>query len=66
MLDENIETALVIEDDVDWDIHIRDIFVELSHNMALQTQFPNLLPRSKPITAPYGKKTAWQESFVLN
>jgi hypothetical protein len=56
MLDEDIETAMIIEDDVDWDIHVRDIFTEMSNNLAQQTLFPSLTPRSKPTSAPYGKK----------
>lgn len=55
MLDENIETAMIVEDDVDWDIHVRDVFTELSHNLAQQTLFPSLSPRSNQTIAPYGK-----------
>lgn len=53
MLDENIESAMVIEDDVDWDINVRDIFAEMSHQFAEQTLFPNLVPSPD---APYGKR----------
>jgi hypothetical protein len=53
MLDENIESAMVIEDDVDWDINVRDIFADMSHQLAQQTLFPNLVPQPD---APYGKR----------
>ncbi|KAJ5381905.1 uncharacterized protein N7496_004333 [Penicillium cataractarum] len=54
MLDENIETAMIVEDDVDWDLHVRGVFTELSHNLAQQTLFPSLSPRSNQTIAPYG------------
>jgi hypothetical protein len=55
MLDEDIETAMIVEDDVDWDINVRGVFTELSHNLAQQTLFPSLSPRSNQTIAPYGK-----------
>lgn len=55
MVSENIETALILEDDVDWDINIRNVFAELSHQMSLQKTFKQLTPQTKPRTAPYGK-----------
>lgn len=61
MLDENIESAMVIEDDVDWDINVRDIFADLSHELAQQTLFPNLVPRPN---APYGKSVN-RQMFIM-
>ena len=55
MLDEDIESAMVIEDDVDWDVHVRDIFTEMSAQLAEQTLFPNLSHAVNSSTAPYGK-----------
>ncbi|KAJ5725208.1 uncharacterized protein N7483_006565 [Penicillium malachiteum] len=54
IISENIETALILEDDVDWDINIRHVFAELSHQMSLQKDFRQLTPRAEPRPAPYG------------
>ncbi|KAJ5704115.1 hypothetical protein N7493_011253 [Penicillium malachiteum] len=45
IISENIETALILEDDVDWDINIRSVFAELSRQMSLQTDFKHLTPK---------------------
>ncbi|KAJ5494918.1 hypothetical protein N7539_000034 [Penicillium diatomitis] len=54
MLDDNIESAVVIEDDVDWDVHVRDIFTELSAQLAEQTIFPDLSHTVNSSADPYG------------
>lgn len=33
MISENLETALILEDDVDWDVNVHEIFQELSRQM---------------------------------
>ncbi len=64
ILDEDIETAMVIEDDVDWDVHVRDIFAELSHQLGQQSLFPSLLPRSHPMIAPYGNSINYRKFYM--
>ncbi|EPS34900.1 putative lipopolysaccharide beta-1,4-N-acetylgalactosaminyltransferase [Penicillium oxalicum 114-2] len=62
MLDEDIESAMVIEDDVDWDVHVRDIFTEMSAQLAEQTLFPNLSHAVNSSTAPYG--AGWDLLYI--
>ncbi|KAJ5614677.1 hypothetical protein N7528_008331 [Penicillium herquei] len=62
IISENIETALILEDDVDWDINIRNVFAELSRQMSLQTDFKQLTPQLVPRPAPYG--SGWDILYV--
>ncbi|KAJ5910902.1 uncharacterized protein N7473_000205, partial [Penicillium subrubescens] len=62
IISENIETALILEDDVDWDINIRDVFADLGHHMSSQKIFKQLLPRTTPEAATYG--SGWDILYV--
>lgn len=55
IIDDKIETALIMEDDGDWDINIRDISTKFSREMAQQSSLTGLSPQSTPKEAPYGK-----------
>ncbi|KAJ5928185.1 hypothetical protein N7466_007141 [Penicillium verhagenii] len=62
MVSEDIETALILEDDVDWDINVRDVFAELSRQMSSQKEFNQLTPQREPIPTPYG--SGWDILYV--
>ncbi|KAH8807897.1 hypothetical protein F5884DRAFT_881435 [Xylogone sp. PMI_703] len=54
VIEENIETAIIVEDDADWDVNIHDIFRELSKQMRkgeLRKERPS---REEMRRAPYG------------
>ncbi|KAJ5711942.1 hypothetical protein N7488_006098 [Penicillium malachiteum] len=62
IISENTETALILEDDVDWDINVRNVFAELSRQMSLQKDFKQLTPQMGPRPAPYG--SGWDILYV--
>ncbi|KAK9485769.1 hypothetical protein V1527DRAFT_465496 [Lipomyces starkeyi] len=54
VIDSNIETALIIEDDIDWDKNVHQIFQDLSYQM--QNSTLRLVPPTdhEQTSAPYG------------
>ncbi|KAF5860529.1 hypothetical protein ETB97_001429 [Aspergillus alliaceus] len=54
IIDEKVETALIMEDDGDWDVNVRDISKELSRQLSRQSLFSELMPTKSPKIAPYG------------
>ncbi|KAG6021903.1 hypothetical protein E4U41_002365 [Claviceps citrina] len=54
MLDENIQTAIVMEDDADWDMEIHDIFERLSQHMKVTKLGGHERTAYEEKYAPYG------------
>ncbi len=55
VLNEKLETALILEDDVDWDVNIHDIFEELSRQMRKGKLRQTAMTEEEQLTAPYGE-----------
>jgi hypothetical protein len=55
VLNEKLETALILEDDVDWDVNIHDIFEELSRQMRKGKLQQTAMTEQEKLTAPYGE-----------
>ena len=55
VLNEKLETALILEDDVDWDVNIHDIFEELSRQMRKGKLRQTTMTEEEQLTAPYGE-----------
>jgi GR25 family glycosyltransferase involved in LPS biosynthesis len=55
VLNEKLETALILEDDVDWDVNIHDIFEELSRQMRKGKLQQTAMTEEEQLTAPYGE-----------
>ncbi|EJP61725.1 LPS glycosyltransferase [Beauveria bassiana ARSEF 2860] len=53
IINERIETAIILEDDADWDVRVHDIFQTLSLQMRKRTAREGE-PRSHEAHAPYG------------
>lgn len=51
---ENIETALILEDDLDWDVNVHDIFQALSTEMQRGKLRKKRMSAHERKTAPYG------------
>lgn len=54
IINERIQTAIILEDDADWDVRVHDIFQTLSLQMRKRTAREGEL-RSHDANAPYGK-----------
>ncbi|KAK9241568.1 hypothetical protein V1506DRAFT_215890, partial [Lipomyces tetrasporus] len=54
VIDSNIETALIIEDDIDWDKNIHQVFRDLSFQMQNNTLRLNPPTDQERASAPYG------------
>ena len=74
VIEEDIETAIVLEDDIDWDLNIHDIFEELSIQMRKGELRKQRATRDEMKSAPYGKSglrdrllapALHQDQFVL-
>ena len=52
---EKLETALILEDDVDWDVNIHDIFEELSRQLRKNKLRRTKMTEEERKTAPYGE-----------
>lgn len=55
MINENVQTAIVLEDDADWDIEIHDIFQTLSVQMRKGELRKQKATNYEMNHAPYGK-----------
>jgi GR25 family glycosyltransferase involved in LPS biosynthesis len=55
VVDEEIETALILEDDADWDVNIHEIFQELSVQMRKGELRKAAASDHEKRSAPYGK-----------
>ena len=55
MLSENITTALIVEDDADWDVNVHDSFALLARHMRSSNVLRGGdMTEHERITAPYG------------
>lgn len=55
MIEDDVETAIILEDDADWDVNVKDIFQELSVQMR-KGKLRQTRPSAYEIeSAPYGK-----------
>ena len=55
IIDEGIETALILEDDVDWDPNLHNIMEQLSREMRKGTLHAKKMSPYEKENAPYGK-----------
>jgi GR25 family glycosyltransferase involved in LPS biosynthesis len=61
IIDNNIQSALIIEDDVDWELNIKEIM----GNLRWQLQYNNTIRWGKDVQkgwkeeCPYGKRVAY-------
>jgi len=54
VVDEKLETALILEDDVDWDTNVHDSFEELSKQMRRGKLRQTSMTPHEQKSAPYG------------
>ncbi len=54
VIEENIETALILEDDVDWDVNVHEVFQELSAQMRKGKLRKERASEHEIRNAPYG------------
>lgn len=55
VLNERIETALILEDDLDWDPNLHDIMEQLGNNMRKNTLRATGMSTYEKENAPYGR-----------
>lgn len=64
MIKENILTALILEDDADWDVEVHDIFEELSRQMRKGELRSQPSTNHERYVAPYG--TFWPSYLCVD
>jgi GR25 family glycosyltransferase involved in LPS biosynthesis len=55
VIDEKLETALILEDDIDWDVNVHAAFHELSKTMRRGKLRKKRMDEEERSRAPYGK-----------
>jgi GR25 family glycosyltransferase involved in LPS biosynthesis len=55
VIDEKLETALILEDDVDWDVNVHDVFEVLSRQMRRGKLRQTSMTMRERTAAPYGE-----------
>lgn len=53
-MNENIESALILEDDLDWDVNIHDILYHVAYQMRTSGLRNTVLTELEESSAPYG------------
>lgn len=53
-MNENIESALILEDDLDWDVNIHDILYHVAYQMRTSGLRNTVLTEHEESSAPYG------------
>lgn len=60
VVDENIETALIMEDDLDWDVNIHDVMHRLATQMRTGGLRNTKMSKYEESSAPYGRFLAFR------
>jgi GR25 family glycosyltransferase involved in LPS biosynthesis len=57
MITDKVQTALILEDDADWDVHVHHVFEEFSAQLAKGDMINDTLKDFEAHDAPYGRGT---------